>query len=137
MHWAGKCPHRNESVNISQENNSDSENTDEEINIVLFTENESNNEIFVVEALKFAAIDTACTKPVAGEDWYNDYISNLSKSDKEKLQISKSSISFKFGDGHKVRSFKKVKIPASIGGVKCYIDVEMIKKKCYYSVNNR
>ena len=129
MNWAGKCPHQNESVNISQENNSDSENTDEEINIVLFTENESNNEIFVVEALKLAAIDTACTKPVAGEDWYNDYISNLSKSDKEKLQISKSSISFKFGDGHKVRSFKKVKIPASIGGVKCYIDVEMIKKK--------
>ena len=33
MHWAGKCLHQIESVNISQENKSDSENTDEEINI--------------------------------------------------------------------------------------------------------
>ena len=46
MHWVGRCPHQNESVNISQENNSDSENIDEKINIVLFTENESNSEIF-------------------------------------------------------------------------------------------
>ena len=115
MHWAGKCPHRNESVNISQENNSDSENTDEEINIVLFTENESNNEIFVAEALKLAVIDIACSKTVAGEDWYNDYINDILKTDKEKLQISKSSTSFKFGDGHKVRPFKKVTVPASIG----------------------
>ena len=38
MHWAEKCLHRNESVNISQENISDSENRDEEINIVLFNE---------------------------------------------------------------------------------------------------
>ena len=46
MHLVGRCPHQNESVNISQENNSDSENIDEKINIVLFTENESNSEIF-------------------------------------------------------------------------------------------
>ena len=38
MNWAGKCPHRSESVDIPQENNRDSENTDEEINIVSFTE---------------------------------------------------------------------------------------------------
>ena len=81
MDWAGKCPHRNESVNISQEHNSDSENTDKEINIVLFNENESNNEIFVAEALKLAVIDTACRNAVAGEDWYNVYINDLSKSD--------------------------------------------------------
>ena len=84
----------------------------------LFTEKESNNEIFLAEALKLAVIHTACTKTVVGEDWYNDYINDLSKSDKEKLQIPKSSTSFKFGDGHKVWSFKKVKIPASIGANK-------------------
>ena len=56
-------------------------------------------------------------------------VKDLSKSDKAKLQISKSSTSFKFGDGQKVRSFKKVKIPASIGSVNCYIDVEIIKEK--------
>ena len=36
MHWAGKYPHWNESVNISQENNSNFENTDEEINIFIY-----------------------------------------------------------------------------------------------------
>ena len=51
------------------------------------------NEIFVAEALKLAVIDTACTKAVAGEDWYNDYIIDLSKKYKEKLQILKSSTS--------------------------------------------
>ena len=72
-------------MNICQENNSNSENTDEEINIALFTEKESNNEIFVAEALKLAVIDTACAKTVAGEDCHIDYINNLSKSDKEKF----------------------------------------------------
>ena len=72
-------------MNICQENNSNSENTDEEINIALFTEKESNNEIFVAEALKLAVIDTACAKTVAAEDWHIDYINNLSKSDKEKF----------------------------------------------------
>ena len=129
MHLTRKCPHRNESVNICQENNSDSENTDEEINIASFTEKESNNEIFAAEALKLAVIDTACAKTVAGEDWYIDYINNLSKSDTEKLQILKLNTSFKFADGHKVRSFKKVKIPASIGGIKYYIDAEIVKEK--------
>ena len=36
MHWAGKCPHRNESVNMFEVEDSESENSDsEEVNIVL------------------------------------------------------------------------------------------------------
>ena len=31
------------------------------------------NEFFVVEASKSAAIDTACTKTVAGEKWYQNF----------------------------------------------------------------
>ena len=57
----------------------------------LFTEKESNNEIFLAEVLKLAVTHTACTKTVVGEAWFNDYINDLSKSDQEKLQISKSS----------------------------------------------
>ena len=39
----------------------------EEINVALMTEEVDKNEIFVAEASKAAAVDTACTKTVTGE----------------------------------------------------------------------
>ena len=35
------------------------------------------SEIFIAEASKLAAVDTACTKTVAGEEWYMNYIKDL------------------------------------------------------------
>ena len=40
-----------------------------------------------------------------------------------------SNTAFKFGDGHKVYSFKKVRIPANMGGTECVIDVETVREK--------
>ena len=66
MHWADKCPHKSDyqSVNISQEVSSDTENESEseEINIVLMTEEIDTNEISITEASKLAVVDTACIK---------------------------------------------------------------------------
>ena len=88
----------------------------------LFTEKESNNEIFLAEVLKLAVTHTACTKTVVGEAWFNDYINDLSKSDQEKLQISKSSTSksstsFKFGD--KLKKKNKLYVPFLWMGFNC------------------
>ena len=41
------------------------------------TEEIDKNEIFIVEASKLVVVDTACTKTVAGEEWYMNYIKDL------------------------------------------------------------
>ena len=67
MHWGGKCPHQNESVNMFKAEDSKSENNDsEEINIVLTNRN-FKNDSFVQEALKLTMINNVCTKTVVGE----------------------------------------------------------------------
>ena len=67
----------------------------------------------MAEALKLAVIHTACTKTVVGEEWYKDFVKDFPIKYKNKLQTSTSNNAFKFGDGHKVYSFKKVRIPAN------------------------
>ena len=63
MNWADKCPYKSnyQSVNISEEVSSDTENESEseEINIVLMTEEiDLSNEIFIAETSKLAVEDT-------------------------------------------------------------------------------
>ena len=81
MHWADKCPHKSnyQSFNISEEITSDTENESEseKINIVLMTEKIDKNEIFIAEASKLAVVDTACTKIVAVQEWYMNYIKDI------------------------------------------------------------
>ena len=46
MRWAGKCPHRNESVSMFEAEDSQSENSDsEEVNIVLLLDSDLTNNI--------------------------------------------------------------------------------------------
>ena len=48
-----------------------------------------------------------------------------------KIQIKsvESNTSFKFGDGHKVFSDKKVTLPANITGINCFTDIELVKER--------
>ena len=133
MHWADKCPHKlnYQSVNISEEDSLDTENDSEseEINIVLMTEEMDKNEIFIAEASKLAVVDASCTKTVAGEEWYMNHIKDLPCELKSQVKSVESNISFKFGNGHKVFSYKKVTLPANIAGINCFIDIELVKEK--------
>ena len=130
MHWSGICPQRNKSVNMFEAEDCESENSySEEVNIALLTDSNLKNDIFVAEALKLAVVDRACTKTVAGEEWYKDYVKDLPIKYKNKLQTSTSNNAFKFGNGRKVYSFKKVRISANMGGTECSIDVEIVKEK--------
>ena len=133
MHWAYKFPRKSnyQSVNTSQEVSSDTKNESksEEIHIVLMTEEIDKNEIFIAEASKLAVVDTACTKTVAGEEWYMNYIKDLPCELKNQIKSVESNTSFKFGDGHKVFSYKKVTLPADIAGINCFIDIELVKEK--------
>ena len=88
LHWANKCPHKYEqNVSVVEDQESDTE----EVNIILMTENISNEETLVLEASKSAEIDTACTKTVAGEQWFVNYKSNLA-DDKNFSEVYKINI---------------------------------------------
>ena len=48
---------------------------------------------------------------------------------KSQIKSVESNMSFKFGNGHKVFSYKKVTLPANIAGINCFINIELVKEK--------
>ena len=70
IQWVNNCPHNTQSANALEYD----VDKYEEVNIVLMTEDLDKNESFVVEASKSAVIDTACTKTVAGEKWFSNFL---------------------------------------------------------------
>ena len=128
-HWAKSCPHKSESVNITSELKQECNPAEqlEEVNIILFVEMNAV-EVFLVEAMGTAVIDTARTCTVCGERWLDNYLKTLDELSLKKVKRNPSSIGFRFGDGGRINSFKTATIPAEIAGVKCQIITEVIKK---------
>ena len=86
-------------------------------------------EVFLVEAMGTAVIDTARTCTVCGERWLDNYLKTLDELSLKKSEKEPSStIGFRFGDGGRINSFETATIPAEIAGVKCQIITEVIKK---------
>ncbi|KAL5020643.1 hypothetical protein ScPMuIL_002273, partial [Solemya velum] len=81
-------------------------------------------EIFVMESFGTAVIDTACTRTVCGERWFDNFVE---ENKNKKIYKSDSHRAFKFGDGQKIYSFKRAIIPATIGETPCNIDTEIVK----------
>ena len=102
MHCRDDCPHppTRHAVHIieNDEDVSGSDSSEETVNIVLMTEEFDKQEVLVVEASKAAVLDTACTKTVAGEKWYENYYNYLSDADKSKVSVQSSATSFRFGE---------------------------------------
>ena len=118
-HWAKDCPERTAGVKINED-------VMENCNITLFArEHLLDNEIFVVESLGLAVIDTACSRTVCGEKWLNHYVNGL--NNRKCVATSASKKGFKFGDGNVVHSFKRVVIPLKIGNTDCNIVTEVVK----------
>ena len=63
-------------------------------------------------------LDCACTSPVAGENWIQEFIKGLSEEDKKNIVEEKSTKTFKFGGGEVRSSIKCVTLPVEVAGVK-------------------
>ena len=100
----------------------------EEANILLITKNLSKSEIFVAEASKSAVIDTAFTKTVAGEQCFNNFVSNLTEKSMKEIEYFPNSTKFKFGDGRQVTAIKCVIFPAVIARKHCKTNAEIVKE---------
>ena len=83
----------------------------------------------LVDTLSKAVLDCGCTKTVAGTTWFNEYLSLLSKEERDNVEnnATKSKTLYRFGDGKETRSQKKIKIPMFICGRRVEIDVEVVE----------
>ena len=83
-------------------------------------------EIFVVETSKSAVIDTACTKSVSGEKWYQNSKTNSPGDYVAQIESFPLGIVFKFGDATKVKSKESVIFPVIISDKNCKIKSEIV-----------
>ncbi|VDI13885.1 Hypothetical predicted protein [Mytilus galloprovincialis] len=123
-HWFRDCPHKTYDVKLTEEQTD----TSETVNITLITTSQQNitpQEIFVAEAFNAAVVDTACTKTVCGTKWLHQFLDTFDSANEE-IKCKESNTPFKFGDGKTVHSYQSVKLPATIGSLKCYIETEVV-----------
>ena len=97
MHWAKNCPHKTntKSANVA-DTISDDDNYDEEVNIILMT---NEYEILINEMNVNAIIDIAYTKTVLGKNWFHNFLKCLDDTALNKVKIVSNERAFQFGDG--------------------------------------
>ena len=79
-----------------------------------------------VKTLDKAVIDTCCLNTVAGNIWFESYISSLSKNDKCSIQLQKSQNKYKCNDGTVRISKRSATIPIYIGTSRFKLSVDII-----------
>ena len=79
-----------------------------------------------VEALGKGLLDSGCSKTVAGQVWYEEYLHTLSEEDRKKVIEVKSKSIFRFGDGVETKSLKCVSVPVFIGKKQLVLDMEIV-----------
>ena len=127
-HWIVDCPH-----NSTEDNSKDSYFTrspEEEIYIALLQScaPKSQDEItgLVAETLSKGVIDSGCTKTVAGERWFNDYLQTLSNEEVQNIQYCGSNAQFRFGDSPPVQSKKKALLPMVMGNKNIQLSTDIV-----------
>ena len=130
-HWAKDCPHANKNVNMTENVEKHSEET---VHMTLMTEAKlldkiSNQDVLVMEACNTAIVDTACTKTVCGKEWLQYMLDSLSSEELKSVEIKKSHMPFKFGDGRIINSYQTVTFPAKVGNRLCNIKTEVVECK--------
>ena len=80
----------------------------------------------VFETLSCAVIDSGCTKTVVGKNWVEQYAETLGEEERRMMTSTECTTPFKFGDGKKVTSVGKIKIPGMIGTQKIFIDANVV-----------
>ena len=80
----------------------------------------------VAESLGMGLLDSACTRTVTGQAWFDAFCDSLSDSDRALVKSYKVSTKFKFGDGKEVDSCEEVVFPVVIGTKKVKIKASVV-----------
>ena len=150
FHFANQCPYsqpryssnrtgkknwktHNASVFVNDAQNvdeaSDDEAGDDEnvTNIVLYNKEKSHLPNFISETLNSAVLDSGASATVCGLGWFNCFMQTLTDENKKNISIQPGTKTFKFGDGAKVKSIKKVMLPCVLAGVNVHIITDVVK----------
>ena len=132
FHWARNCPDNLDAYGLLTECEENYKDEHEPILITLLADSKNSNvnketlNMFLSETLNFAVIDSGCSKTVCGTIWMQCLQDSLSESDLNSVEEFPSQTCFKFGDGSKVISAKKIKFPAYIGNKRVFIITDVI-----------
>ena len=105
------------------------EEEEEAHDVILYQSNlicEKDFDIFVAEASVSAILDCGASATVSGKGWFDSYMRGLSTEQQNKVEITDSQSSFKFGTGEKFKSCFKAKIPAKIGSKSIFIHTDVV-----------
>ena len=107
-HWAQNCPDGN-----NLEHNMYAVN---EISLLQTdTKNPQELKHLMAETWSSALLDCHASKTVCGQEWFNQYIVNLSGHEQENIKFTPSNKVYSFGDGRKIKAKQEVTFPAIIG----------------------
>ena len=105
--------------------NQSKDDSPQEIHIVLMNSSPELSTL-VRESLGMGLLDSACTRTVAGQAWFDAYCESLSDPDIALVKSSKVSTKFRFGDGEEVVSLQEVVFPVVIGVKKIMIKANIV-----------
>ena len=125
FHWIQDCPHASaeDAVYFST---STSEDIYIEVMQSSLPHSSDQYTCLVGETLNHAVIDSGCAKTCCGKEWYESYLESLGEEQVAKIQCSKSSAKFRFGDSEPVASEKKVLLPMTIAERDVLIETEVV-----------
>ena len=98
----------------------------EEANVTVHITLHLSQQSLNVEALGKGLLDSGCSRTVAGQVWYDEYISTLSERDRGEVKEAESKSIFRFGDGVETKSTKCVSVPVFIGSNRFVLDLEVV-----------
>ena len=98
----------------------------EEANMNVHITLHSSQQKLNVEAFGKGLLDSGCSKTVAGQVWFDEYVNTLSDEEKQNVEEADSKSVFRFGDGIETKSLKCVSVPVFIGKKRFVLDIEIV-----------
>ena len=128
-HFVGECPHSHEQKNGVYVTEEVTGAPDIEVDrFILYTAGSEELSRFTAEAINSAALDTACTTTVAGENWIQIYLESLPAYARKQVQGPFPGEKCFKGVGQEVLvSLARYIIPAEMGEHPVMIEVEVVK----------
>ena len=131
-HLAYRCPDRERSVRDNGDGRGErrSDKTEETYyHITLFQsdfDEPHRLKSLVGDSLNCGVLDCGASETVCGDVWFNSYMDSLDDVSRDKVVFGKSNNAFKFGDGKRIQSTKRVSIPAVIGSSEVMIETDVV-----------
>ena len=125
LHFSKGCPNRkqrDESIHFCEQIE-----VDGKADYIILAASEGELSAFTWEARGSAALDSCCSSTVAGNNWFEMYMEELSEEEKKVVEGPfESGKVFRFGNDGKLESLGQYKIPAKIIGQPVMITTDIV-----------